>query len=216
MVMHCLDRVFECVALDEQNPCPLALMDASAFIQTFVINIYGAIDNLAHVWCSEASVCDAKGQPLTPNLIGFTPKNKLVRSSLPLDLRDYLAAHDAWFGYLEGYRHALAHRIPLYIPPRQLGPAAQAELQELETQKAAAFALHDWQRIDRLNGAINRLGYFEPYIMHSFREQAIPMRFHAQMICDLATVVELGERFIFALDSIAATLWRQPLTSNIR
>jgi hypothetical protein len=201
MLQHCLDRVFAIVPPDDRQPGQLALMDATAFIQTFVVNIYGAIDNLAHIWCIECDVRDHQGRPLAPMRIGLTPKSDAVRNSLPHDLQTYLVGHDEWFAYLEGYRHALAHRIPLYIPPRQLGPAAQEEFAALEAARSAAVVDRDWQRFGELGVAQEHVGVFEPYMMHSFVEQAHPMRFHGQLISDLATVVEIGERLLRALDA---------------
>lgn len=59
---------------------------------------------------------------------------------MPAELQAYLAEHDAWFEYLEDYRHALAHRIPLYIPPRQLGPTAQGEFAAIVVQRGESAA----------------------------------------------------------------------------
>jgi len=205
MLEHCMGRIFEDVPADEPSPTPAALMDATAFIQTFVINVYGAIDNLAHIWCAEREVRDKQGRPLAPMRIGLTPKNEFVRLSLPADLQAHLAEHDAWFAYLEDYRHALAHRVPLYIPPRQLGPTDQDEYASLEAQRSEAAARRDWHLFDELGALQDRLGSFEPYIMHSYGEAARPIRFHGQLICDLATVVEIGEHIFRALDAAAAS-----------
>lgn len=202
MLQHCLDRTFEQVPPEAERPERAALMDATAFIQTFVVNIYGAIDNLAHIWCLDAAVRDQRGRPLAVGRIGLMPKNDIVCASLSSQFQNYLASHADWFAYLEGYRHALAHRIPLYIPPCRLDPAAQAEFSDLDTQWTEAVADRDWTRADALQDARDRLGEFEPYIMHSFGEQARPMYFHAQMICDLATVVEIGEYMLRELDAL--------------
>lgn len=202
MLQHCLDRAFECVPPEADNPAKAKLMDATAFIHTFVINIYGSIDNLAHIWCLDTAVRGPHGRELAASRIGLAPKNEIVRASLPARFQDYLATRDDWFDYLEGYRHALAHRIPLYIPPRQLDPPAQAEFRELDAQRAEAIARRDWDRVDTLHAALERVGVFEPYIMHSFGEQARPMRFHAQPVCDLATVVEIGEHMLRELDDV--------------
>lgn len=203
MLQHCLDRTFECVPPDTERPDRAPLMDATAFIQTFMINAYGAIDNLAHIWCLEAGVRDRKRRPLAASRIGLTPKNEIVRASLSPSFQAYLAGHDGWFEYLESYRHALAHRIPLYIPPRQLDPVAQTQFAELEAEKAKAVVVRDWERYDAIQAEVDRVGVFEPYIMHSFGEQVRPMRFHAQLVCDLATVIEIGERVIDALEDLS-------------
>jgi len=81
---------------------------------------------------------------------------------------------------------------------------AQAHFSELETEMAQAVAGRDWERYDALQVELERVGVFEPYIMHSFGEQARPMRLHGQLLCDLATVVEIGERVIAALEALSA------------
>ncbi len=204
-LQHCFERTFEIVPPTEKSPSRYNLMDASAFIQAFIINTFGAIDNLAHVWCAEAQVCGKQGRPLSHTQIGLTPKSVLVRQSLSLDFQEYLAPMDGWFGYLESYRHALAHRIPLYIPPRRLNSAEQAEFERLSIERDAAYAASDWQRGGSLLREMTELGVFEPYIMHSFSEGVAPMRFHAQMVCDLATVVEIGEKMLCELDGILSS-----------
>ena len=39
MLNHCMDRVFESIPAHETSPSHEALMDTTAFIQTFVINV---------------------------------------------------------------------------------------------------------------------------------------------------------------------------------
>lgn len=203
MLEHCIDRVFESIPPDEASPSRVSLMDSTAFIHTFVINVYGAIDNLAHIWCAEWDIRDKRKRPLAPSRIGLKPDNEIVWMSLPADLQAYLAEHQQWFAYLENYRHALAHRIPLYIPPRQLGTADQHSFAAIEAQRGEAAAQGDWIRFDELGGMQDQLGSFEPNIMHSYGEAAQPVRFHAQLICDIATVVEIGENLFRQLDALA-------------
>lgn len=201
-IRHCLDRTLDHVPANATQPSRSDLLDATAFLQAFTINVFGVIDNFAHLWCSESGLKAANGRPVHDTQIGLTAKCKVVRNSLGPDLQSYLAGMDEWFGYLESYRHALAHRIPLYIPPRQLNPAAQAEFNDFERRKGAAFAAKNWELANALMDAQERVGTFEPYIMHSFGEQIAPVRFHAQLICDFATVVELGERVLAEIESL--------------
>jgi len=119
---HCMQRTFEHVAPENVEPTRLAMLDATAYLQSFIFNLYGALDNLARIWCREAAVVDNKGRPIADQQMGFTSKNDLVRRSLSAQFRNYLQKHDPWFEYLSNYRHALAHRIPLYIPPSCLAP----------------------------------------------------------------------------------------------
>lgn len=197
---HSLDRVFEALPPDEQQPSREALMDATSHLQTFVINVFGAIDNLARIWVMEAQIKQPNGRDLRPMQIGLTPDHGVVRATLSQRFRDHLATTDAWFGYLEDYRHALAHRIPLYIPPRQLDDEAAAEFRRLEEEMVAA--MRDRERYDGLRAEQSRLGVFTPLMMHSYGEAARPVYLHPQMICDFATVVEIGEYLLRELDDL--------------
>ncbi|RYD42184.1 MAG: hypothetical protein EOP63_13625 [Sphingomonadales bacterium] len=49
---------------------------------------------------------------------------------------------------------------------------------------------------------LEAVGHFAPFFMHSFGEGAQPMLIHGQVVCDLATVVEIAERMIVALDAL--------------
>lgn len=191
---HGLGRVFEIIPLQETEPSRDAIWDATAFLQAFIINVFGAMDNLAWLWRLEADVRGRNSQPLHRKRIGLTPDNADLRASLSARTRGYLGGLDAWFGYLEAYRHALAHRIPLYIPAKQLDDVDAAEFARLQAQVGApGWDWHQWG--DNL-AAQRRLGVFEPVMMHSFGEGARPVRFHGQMVCDFATVIEVAEHIV--------------------
>src|SRR5690606_11859393 len=90
MMQHSAERIFEVLPPDIENHDRAQLLDAAAFLQVFMMNTYGAIDNLAHIWCAEVPVTGSSGQPLNRNDIGLRPKSKKVRASLPVDLQQYL------------------------------------------------------------------------------------------------------------------------------
>lgn len=48
--------------------------------------------------------------------VGLGKKYREVRKTFSPQFRGYLDAHQAWFKHLADFRHALTHRIPLYIP----------------------------------------------------------------------------------------------------
>lgn len=184
------------------DPGPRDLRDATAFLQAFVINAFGAVDNIAWIWTSETDPRDARGRPLRRGQIGFTPDHVLLRATVSDRTRACLEAAGAWFGYLEDYRHALAHRIPLYIPPKTFDDADTAEFRRLEDELMA----RGWtpERWIEVQAAQRRLGTFDPVMMHSYGEQARPVRFHAQIVCDFATVVEVAEHVVTDLEARAA------------
>jgi hypothetical protein len=97
---------------------------------------------------------------------------------------------------LENYRHALAHRIPLYVAPYTLRRSKLDEHNELERRK---YEAHDQRDIDlwlRLDAEQEHLGTFTPWMMHSFLEDAAPVSFHFQTLVDWNTVVEMADKFL--------------------
>lgn len=204
-LLHCIDRTFKVVPPEGDSvPSRDDLMDATAFVQSFVVNVYGAIDNLARIWCLEAEVKQANGTPVPDGHIGLGPKNTIVRTSLSDRCQDYLKSADGWFEYLENYRHALAHRIPLYIPPKTLGDDDGEEWQRLEHEISHAMKDHNYEKHNELFAAQMSIGTFKPVMTHSFGEHAKPVMFHGQMLCDFSTVIEIGEKMFKELDSLSS------------
>ncbi len=190
---HCAMRVFEAVPPDALVTDDVDRLDATTFLQSFMITCFGAIDNLAWVWILEADIRSRPGINLPDRHVGFGPDNQTVRGSLPDRVNDLLREYDEWFRYLRDYRHALAHRIPLYIPPTTMDDAGAAECARLEEKEVVpAAADRDWQRYHALIRRQRDLGRFEPVMMHSFGEQARPVYFHPQLVADLSTIVEIG------------------------
>jgi hypothetical protein len=199
-LQHTMERIFELLSPNDEKPDPLTVLDVTAMLQAFVINIYGAIDNLARIWVQEAGIVGEKGRPLPASFVGFGPRHLAVRATVPAYLLAELVAADDWFGYLEDYRHALAHRVPFYIPPKILNRPEQTEFERLNDEISAAVGRRDRQSVFELQAQQSALGTFRPMIMHSFNEGAIPMRFHPQMLCDFSTTVLIAELTLRALD----------------
>jgi hypothetical protein len=89
-MQHCTERIFEILPPEQdKKPSDPTLYDATVFIQSFVMNTFGALDNLARIWVSEKSLNIGKKQT------GLGPQCKQVRGSFSKENRDYLAAHDA-------------------------------------------------------------------------------------------------------------------------
>ena len=90
---RCVERVFELLP-PEQDALPEQdfLIDRTICIQAFVMNVFGALDNLAWIWVSE--------KPLAVDRIeiGLGPKCKAVRASFSPEMRDYLSKNQNWNG----------------------------------------------------------------------------------------------------------------------
>jgi hypothetical protein len=197
---HCATRVFEIIPPGAVRTTELERLDATNFLQSFLIACFGAIDNIAWLWVLEGAAPGIGERSIPDRYVGLGPGNRDVRQSLPEDVRALLIERNGWFEHLHGYRHALAHRIPLYIPPATVDEAGAAEYQRLEDEEVvAAAAARDWSRYDEAFRLQQNLGRFEPVMMHSYGEQARPVYFHPQMIADFSTALEIGTAILEAL-----------------
>jgi len=191
MIRHCIRRTFEILPPETTEPDRDDLMDATAFLHTFIFNLYGAIDNAARLWCIEADLRLASGKPLRKFDIGLTQNHAIVRSSLSASFQLFLSNINDWFCYLESYRHALAHRIPLYIPPKCLNADEVRKFERFNKLLDNSTDTPDLYKQHHAEQA--KIGKFSPQIMHSYSDGARPIFLHAQMICDYSTVIEIGE-----------------------
>jgi hypothetical protein len=194
-LLHCIERVFETLPPEEPVPTREAQQDATIYLQTFVVNVAGVLDNLARIWCLEVDLRERDGRPIRNGHIGLGPDHITVRNSLPNEIVAFLNARANWFDYLKNYRDALAHRIPLYIPPWLLRPEDEPAFQRLEQQKHEAHEARGFGRWHALLREQMNLGRFEPLMAHSLALDELdgePMRFHAQILADLRTLLDIG------------------------
>lgn len=201
ILARCIVKVFETLPPDRTTlPTTDEISDAMINIQAFVFNVFGSMDNLAWIWVCEKGVTRKNGSPIPPSLVGLTQKNEIVRGSLSKEFQDYLKGLNGWFELQESYRHALAHRIPLYIPPYTVSKDKEAAYKELEERKTEAFKRWDFAGYDRLLAEQEAIGAFSPLITHSFDEVATPVVFHPQMLSDFATIADAGQKMLRELD----------------
>ena len=201
ILAHCIEEVFKSVPPDiTQPPEAYERLNAVVYLQAFIFNVFGCIDNLAHVWVKERGLTEKDGKPLPKNWIGFSKKHKTVRKSLSKEFQDYLAGLNMWFENLESFRHALAHRIPPYIPPYSVLEDKLCEYEEIEARINEARMRGDCTKVDRLKDEKKALVRFEPVITHSFSENARKVYFHAQMIADFNTVEGIAQKLLEEFD----------------
>jgi hypothetical protein len=181
-------------------PSKTRLYNAQINIQAAIGKTYGCVDNLAWVWVHECGLAQSIGR----RQVGLRKHNKQVRCTLSAELRAYFDSLEGWFDYLVDYRDALAHRIPVYIPPGGVPPKDHEKAKELEDRKTAALnALRPYE-YERLDAEHSKLFIFQPLVCHSFTEMLAPLAFHPQLICDFLTVEELGEKMLAELVGRAA------------
>jgi hypothetical protein len=192
-LVRCIDIVFEKIPPTRNSlPSEDERTDAVIAIQAFVFNLFGSIDNLAWIWVHEKKVTNKDGLPLRPTLVGLGPRNVLVRDSLPATFRAYLDSLQQWFEHLEDYRHALAHRIPLYIPPYVVHPSNEQAYRDLIVRQDEALDRGAAEDYELLSIELTKVVKFRPWISHSFEERSTPVAFHPQLLVDFKTLVEIS------------------------
>jgi len=174
-------------------------LDLTINLQSFIFNVFGCLDNLALIWIIEKQLKNKIGRLLSGSAAGLMEKekNKTVRESFSQGFQHYLNGLTQWYDeYLKGYRHALAHRIPLYIPPVCLNAEEFKQYENLEKQKSEAIKQNNLQMLSKVNEQQDRLGKFVPLMKHSFGENSHPVIFHAQILADWNTIVDIAEKFL--------------------
>ena len=88
LLSRCIEQVYSLIDPADDNPTKDEITDAAIFLQAFIINAFGAIDNLARLWVWEKGVLTEKGRPVPPSRIGLTPDHTLVCGTLSQDFRN--------------------------------------------------------------------------------------------------------------------------------
>lgn len=179
VMAHCIHNVFTTLPPEkEEIPSKTQLFDATVSIQAFLVNSFGCIDNLARIWIHEKPVRRTNGRPLANGQIGLAVHHTRVRTSLSQAFQDYLKTLDEWLTFMGNFRHALAHRIPLYIPPYALRQQDEATYKEFEQKMIEASKKGDLAEHGRLAAEQQKLVRFMPWIHHSYVEKGKPAVFH--------------------------------------
>ena len=179
-LVHCIERVFRLIPpQQEELPDESDVIDVTVNIQAFVFNVFGALDNLARIWVAERKLTKVSGAELSPGQIGLGKGYRLIRNPLSQATRDYLVGLDPWVEDIQDFRHALAHRIPLYVPPYIVPDDRQAAYKALDASKWVA---PDAAEYERLKAEQLALVVFRPIMKHTVYDQKPPVVFHCQLL----------------------------------
>ncbi len=171
ILLRCIQNVFALLPPERTDiPSREKCLDATINIHAFVFNVYGALDNLAWIWIQEKGLTRTDGKPIPDTWVGLGPENTCVRELLPPDLQTYLKGLNEWFEHLGNFRHSLAHRIPLYIPPYVIAAKDRDKYEGLERLKADTLKALNFAEHDRLSTEQMKLARFHPWMQHSFGE----------------------------------------------
>jgi hypothetical protein len=200
LLARCIRMVFEAIPPQQDGfPDKDQLHNAEIHIQAFVFNLFGAIDNLAWVWNFER-LTKADGSRLNKNKVGLRKKDAALRETMSPEFNTYLDTLDKWFDLLVDFRDALAHRVPLYVPPYGLSPSKADAFNKLELQMNDAMKARDYATYDLLSAEQKKLVRFQPLMMHSLKEDSKLVPFHIQMLADFLTIDQLGWKMLDELN----------------
>lgn len=194
-VKRCIDNIWSIYPPDrEAKLTHNELYDATINLQAFIFNIFGCIDNLAWIFVKHTGHNYKNNYDVTiPKLI----EKKLLSD----DFNRCFEALGDWLDYLKNYRHALAHRIPLYITPSALGEKDRANYKELEEQKNKYLKECNFEKYDELSVDQERLLNLRPCFMHSFKEDPKPILFHYQILIDWKAIMYISNNFLKELSA---------------
>lgn len=172
------------------------LADVQLNLHAFVINLAGSFDNMAWAFVLRHGLLQQVGGRMGVGM--FVPA---TRRFLPQDIRDNLDTPEAraWQQtYLKDYRDALAHRIPLYLPPAVFAPGDGERFNALEQQKFDALRTGHFERIEAFDEEQAQIGRPCFAFMHSFgpTEPSRAIAFHPQLLSDTRTMVDFGSLFL--------------------
>lgn len=174
------------------------LADVQINLHAFVINLYGVFDNWAWAFVLRHSLESNIGDRRNVGLF----KDKTQRF-LPPSLKEYLVSETiaTWHEqYLKGYRDALAHRIPLYLPPAAWTQEESEQYNRLEVEKIECIKSMRWERIEEVWAEQGNIGRPCLTFLHAFsdEEASRPVYLHPQLLCDSKAVVEFGTKYLEA------------------
>jgi len=197
VIKRAAENIFRLLPPQQDKPLPREVVtDVQINLHAFVVNLRGVFDNWAWAFLYRHDLVGVFArQKLDVSL--FKPK---LQSYLPEALKCYLTAGDIpqWHqAYLKDYRDSLAHSIPLYIPPALWTKADAARYQELEKEKIELIQAYRWDEMDAVWDEQYEVGRACHLFLHesSADDSPAPILLHPQVLCDLMTVIELGDLF---------------------
>lgn len=170
--------------------------DVQINLHAFIINLAGFFDNAAWAFVLRHSLIAEVGDPRKVGLF-LTSTSKF----LPKLICEALAAADMqnWQQrYLKDYRDALAHRIPLYLPPAEASPEEARRISTLEVEKMDALRSFNLPRFEALEAEQATLGKPCFFFLHATGPEnpSQPVWLHPQILADAKGVLEFGRLFL--------------------
>lgn len=171
------------------------LYDVQINLHAYFMNLYGIFDNWAWAFVFRHDLLEKVGGKRGVGLF-----NKNTTRYCPDSLRNYLSSNTIikWRQeYLKSFRDALAHRIPLYIPPTEFTPEEGEHYNHLESLKMELIKGMKWQDLDETYEEQAQIGRPSFVFLHSYEEEfPSPVLLHPQILSDGLAIIEFGALYL--------------------
>jgi len=196
VLWHAIQNVFRLFPLNTVKPLPNDdLVEAQINLHAFVVNVWGVFDNFAWAFIFRHNL---ESRFKDRRKVGLFKAE--IKQLLPPELSAYLSTPKMreWHEqYLTNFRDALAHRIPLYIPPAIWSRDEGERYRQLDGSIRKAILSRDFDDVDALRKEQDSLGKPCGYFLHSFTDDITKtaVELHPQMIADSLTIIEFGKLY---------------------
>jgi hypothetical protein len=191
-----LGKIYDLFPPSRSQPLPKAtLSEVQVYLHAFVINLSGIFDCWAWAFVLRHGLLAKIGGPRRVGMF-------LARTQrfLPPELYTYVTTEPikSWHrDYLKSYRDALAHRIPLYIPPSVYTKADMQRHDELGAHIAELLHAQRTTEAERAMDEQEQLGEACMVFLQELSSDpnSKPVFLHPQLNSDAAAVIEFGNKF---------------------
>ena len=188
LIRKCSSNIFDLYPPDRTQPLGReTLEEVTINLHAFVLHVNALQDNLA--WAYQLEFAMGLGR------FDVSLFKNALKLRMPQPVRDYLensGIADWHQTYSTDFRDALAHRIPLYVPPSQLTADEIRRTNELQLVFNAAVSAHDWEAVEIAQAEMNTLGQACPQFLHCTNTSQIVV-LHPQVLADARTAIALYE-----------------------
>lgn len=171
------------------------LYDVQINLHAYVMNLYGIFDNWAWAFVFRHDLLEKVGGK---HGVGLFHKN--TAKYCPEPLKNYLSSNTIieWRErYLKSFRDALAHRIPLYIPPAEFTAEEGEQYSQMESLKIELIKGMRWQELEETYEKQAQIGRPSFVFLHSYEEEPPkPVLFHPQVLSDGLAIIEFGSLYL--------------------
>lgn len=127
---RCVENIFGVRDFfSEKIPSNKELSDILINLQCFIINLYGALENLAWIY----AICSNFDGDIHSK--SFFAKKKKLLKTLPKNIRDLFISDGKWLNHIKVIRDLLVHQEPFYIPPYIVKMEHKEKWETLEQEK---------------------------------------------------------------------------------